>query len=139
MKNLILTLPILILLGCATSEPAVQAPEQYSIEQFYENVSLGGGNFSSDEDKLLISSNESGIYNLYEIDIASGGECSIEKSVATPDVGLPGGGVDGIDCIFYDGVTGRSSELARIPVTSALPSGGTLRPAKGGSSAFGRI
>ena len=72
MKKLMLVLPILLLLGCATSEQAPEAPQQYTIEQFYENVSLGGGSFSPNEDKLLISSNESGIYNLYEIDIASG-------------------------------------------------------------------
>lgn len=80
MKNLILALPTLALLGCATSEPAVPAPEQYSIEQFYENVNLGGGSFSPNEDKLLISSNESGIYNLYEIDIANGEKKTLTNS-----------------------------------------------------------
>ena len=80
MKALLLALSTLLLLGCATSEPTVQAPQQYSIEQFYENVSLGGGSFSPDEDKLLISSNESGIYNLYEIDIASGERTALTNS-----------------------------------------------------------
>ena len=80
MKPLFLALSTLLLLGCATSEPTVQAPQQYSIEQFYENVSLGGGSFSPDEDKLLISSNESGIYNLYEIDIASGKRTALTNS-----------------------------------------------------------
>ena len=80
MKSLLLALSTLLLLGCATSEPTVQAPQQYSIEQFYENVSLGGGSFSPDEDKLLISSNESGIYNLYEIDIASGKRTPLTNS-----------------------------------------------------------
>ena len=80
MKPLFLALSTLFLLGCATSEPTVQAPQQYSIEQFYENVSLGGGSFSPDEDKLLISSNESGIYNLYEIDIASGERTALTNS-----------------------------------------------------------
>ena len=80
MKSLLLALSTLFLLGCASSEPTVQAPQQYSIEQFYENVSLGGGSFSPDEDKLLISSNESGIYNLYEIDIASGERMALTNS-----------------------------------------------------------
>ena len=80
MKPIFLALSTLLLLGCATSEPTVQAPQQYSIEQFYENVSLGGGSFSPDEDKLLISSNESGIYNLYEIDIASGKRTPLTNS-----------------------------------------------------------
>ena len=47
-------------------------PTKYSIEQFYENNRIGGGAFSYDETKLLVSSDESGIFNVYEIDIASG-------------------------------------------------------------------
>jgi dipeptidyl aminopeptidase/acylaminoacyl peptidase len=44
--------------------------KEYTIEQFYKNEQVGGGAFSSDESKLLIHSNRSGIYNLYEISIA---------------------------------------------------------------------
>ena len=47
-------------------------PTKYSIEQFYQNNRIGGGAFSDDETKLLVSSDESGIFNVYEIDIASG-------------------------------------------------------------------
>ena len=47
-------------------------PTKYSIEQFYQNNRIGGGAFSDDETKLLVNSNESGIFNVYEIDIASG-------------------------------------------------------------------
>lgn len=46
-------------------------PAKYSIEQFYKNNRLGGGSFSNDETKLLVSSDESGIFNVYEIDIQS--------------------------------------------------------------------
>ncbi|MDX1762180.1 MAG: S9 family peptidase, partial [Christiangramia sp.] len=49
-----------------------QEPKEYSIEQFYENTRVGGGRFSADESKLLISSDQSGIFNVYEIDISSG-------------------------------------------------------------------
>ena len=80
MKNISLALPIALLLGCASSEQVTQAPQTYSIEQFYENVSLGGGSFSPDASKLLISSNASGIYNLYEIDIASGEQTPLTNS-----------------------------------------------------------
>ena len=47
-------------------------PIKYSIEQFYQNNRIGGGSFSDDETKLLVSSDESGIFNVYELDIASG-------------------------------------------------------------------
>ena len=47
-------------------------PTKYLIEQFYKNNRIGGGAFSDDETNLLVRSNESGIFNVYEIDIASG-------------------------------------------------------------------
>ena len=47
-------------------------PTKYSIEQFYQNNQIGGGAFSDDETNLLVRSDESGIFNVYEIDIASG-------------------------------------------------------------------
>ncbi len=46
--------------------------KKYTIEQFYKNTNVGGGVFSPDETKLLIHTNETGIYNLFEIDLASG-------------------------------------------------------------------
>ncbi|WP_423127858.1 S9 family peptidase [Gaoshiqia sp. Z1-71] len=71
MRKLFLSTVILsILVAC---NPAKQkAPAQYSIEQFYQNTRYSGGAFSGDESKLLVSSDESGIFNLYEIQIADG-------------------------------------------------------------------
>jgi len=47
--------------------------EQYTIEQFMDNEAVGGGSFSPDKSNLLISSNRSGIYNMYTVP-TSGGE-----------------------------------------------------------------
>ncbi|PKA97449.1 dipeptidyl aminopeptidase/acylaminoacyl peptidase [Flavobacteriaceae bacterium MAR_2009_75] len=77
MKVLHLMLLTLLLVGCQ-EEPKPMA--KYTIEQFYENKSIGGGSFSPDESKLLVSSNESGIYNVYEIDIASGERKQLTES-----------------------------------------------------------
>jgi len=41
--------------------------KQYAIEDFYKNKQIFGGSFSPDETHLLVTSNESGIYNVYEI------------------------------------------------------------------------
>lgn len=46
--------------------------KKYTIEQFYKNTNVGGGVFSPDETKLLVHTNETGIYNLFEIDLATG-------------------------------------------------------------------
>ena len=51
----------------------VQKPDQnivkYEIEDFFDNISVYGGYFSSSEERLIFSSNESGIYNVYEVNI----------------------------------------------------------------------
>ena len=53
---------------------------KYSIDQFFENNRITGGTFSPDETKLLVSSNETGIFNLFEIDIASGEKTQLTYS-----------------------------------------------------------
>lgn len=60
----------LLLISCSRETP-VEVP-RYSAEQFYDNTRIFGGVFSLDESKLLVSSNESGIYNVYEISVADG-------------------------------------------------------------------
>ncbi len=44
----------------------------YDIEDFFDNISISGGYFSIDDEKLIFSSNESGIYNVYEANINTG-------------------------------------------------------------------
>jgi dipeptidyl aminopeptidase/acylaminoacyl peptidase len=47
--------------------------KQYTIEQFVNTVSIQGASFSPDEQKILFSSNKTGIWNLYTMP-TSGGE-----------------------------------------------------------------
>ncbi|MFT4739122.1 MAG: dipeptidyl aminopeptidase/acylaminoacyl peptidase [Paraglaciecola sp.] len=80
LMNLVSKLIVLLLLtACATTQD-VPKVTKYTIEQFYENTNIGGGSFSPDESKLLISSNETGIYNAFEIDIASGAKTQLTSS-----------------------------------------------------------
>ncbi len=62
----------IVLAGCqqAPSTTTAEKVKEYSIEQFYANTNVIGSAFSPDETKLLINSNQSGIYNLYELSIA---------------------------------------------------------------------
>ena len=46
--------------------------EQYTIDQFMDNEAIGGGSFSYDNNTLLISSNRSGIYNVYTLPTKGG-------------------------------------------------------------------
>lgn len=59
---------------------APKTVKQYTIEQFYKNIRINGGFWSTDESKLLVSSDESGIFNLYQINISDGTKKQITKS-----------------------------------------------------------
>ncbi len=63
----------LFLVFTRCSESSKQENSVYNIEDFFNNISISGGYFSSSEDKLIYSSNQSGIYNIYEVNI-NGGE-----------------------------------------------------------------
>lgn len=64
----ILIVFLFVLAACQPSKKNITIPS-YSIQQFYKNKSVSGGSFSSDKSKLLVSSNETGIYNLFEIHV----------------------------------------------------------------------
>jgi protease II len=68
MRKLFLLLVVCSIFGCNTGEKAIET-KKYTIDQFYKNIRIGGGVFSEDESKLLISSDKSGIFNIYEISI----------------------------------------------------------------------
>ncbi len=79
MKRVIflIVLIIPIFLYSCKQEPVVT---KYSIEQFYKNKQVFGGKFSEDETRLLYTSNESGIYNLYEVSITDGTQKQLTNS-----------------------------------------------------------
>jgi len=60
--------------GCdlQIKQPEDKAPGQvkkYSIEQFFKNTDIYAAGFSPDESKLLVTSNETGIYNLFALPV----------------------------------------------------------------------
>ncbi len=73
---------MIFLLGCNNnSEPeAKKTVKQYSIAQLYKTKSIGGGLFNKDESKILVQNNESGIFNLYEINLADTGMKQLTSS-----------------------------------------------------------
>ncbi|MBT8186005.1 MAG: S9 family peptidase [Eudoraea sp.] len=76
MKHLIVILSLAIVWGCKEEkkEPAIaETIKKYTIEQMMDNEAIGGGSFSPDNSKLLVSSNRSGVYNMYTVPV-SGGE-----------------------------------------------------------------
>ena len=88
MKTKILGLCLAILMfSCKedTKEKAIVKREikQYTIEQFMDNEAVGGGSFSSDNSTLLVSSNRSGIYNVYTFPVKGGEMTAITTSDST--------------------------------------------------------
>lgn len=69
MKNLtvILLLITALMYSCSNAPDQSRDVKQYTIKQFMNNTSIGGGSFSSDNSRVLVTSNESGIYNVYTI------------------------------------------------------------------------
>lgn len=88
MKHLIIAAIMLLCFSCkhkkdSNQKDIAQKVEQYTIEQFMDNESVGGGSFSSDNSKLLISSNRSGIYNVYTVPTTGGNITPITNSDST--------------------------------------------------------
>jgi len=85
MKTKILGLVIIILLFSCKEETKTSQREiqQYTIEQFMDNEAVGGGSFSADKSNLLVSSNRSGVYNMYTIPTKGGEMAAITQSDST--------------------------------------------------------
>jgi len=88
MKTKILMLLLIAFVWSCKDDPkskdlANRDVKQYSIEQFMDNEAVGGGSFSADNTKLLVSSNRSGIYNVYTIPSTGGEMTAITTSDST--------------------------------------------------------
>lgn len=77
-----LLLPFLAIVGLsACRNPSAPADlQEYTIEQFYETEAVGGASFNADESKILIHSNRSGIFNLYQIQLADSSRQALTAS-----------------------------------------------------------
>lgn len=68
---------VLALITLATMMACSEAPREitrYTIEQFSDNLSISGGSFSADESRLLVTSNETGIYNVFALNVDGSGK-----------------------------------------------------------------
>ncbi|WP_067145544.1 S9 family peptidase [Pseudotamlana agarivorans] len=85
MKTKILGLAILTLFFSCKKETKVVQKEikHYSIEEFMDNESVYGGSFSSDNSNIIVSSNRSGIFNVYAIPVTGGEMTPVTSSDST--------------------------------------------------------
>jgi len=80
LRKLAIVLGALIILQCSPNQEIETKPPQYTIEQFLETENISGSSFNHDESKLLFSSDKTGIYNTYELDLESGSITAITNS-----------------------------------------------------------
>src|SRR5437762_3274056 len=67
----------------AAAQPAKKAgrpSKQYTIEQFYATIGLRDASFSSDEKRILFSSNQTGVYNVYSVPVTGGAPTPLTSS-----------------------------------------------------------
>jgi dipeptidyl aminopeptidase/acylaminoacyl peptidase len=62
---------LLLVLAFYWTAQAQQPTKKYTIEQFYKTISYSGGTLNDKENKVLFQDNSTGIYNVYEIDLAT--------------------------------------------------------------------
>ena len=78
MRKILLVFSVIMLVSCG--EKKVKEIHQYSIAQFYENIDISFADFSPDETKILVTSNETGIYNVFEVNISDSTKRQITHS-----------------------------------------------------------
>jgi dipeptidyl aminopeptidase/acylaminoacyl peptidase len=80
-RVVLVALAVVSLAPCVETAPA-RPSKRYTIEQFMATVSMSGASFSPDESKLVFSSNESGIFNVYSVPVAGGKATPLTRSTA---------------------------------------------------------
>jgi dipeptidyl aminopeptidase/acylaminoacyl peptidase len=76
----LLALVLFTLAAAPSPKVAVRTPKPYTIEQFYATTSVRDASFSSDEKRILFSSNQTGVFNVYSVPVAGGEPTALTSS-----------------------------------------------------------
>ncbi|SDL58753.1 Dipeptidyl aminopeptidase/acylaminoacyl peptidase [Salinimicrobium catena] len=126
----------LMLLVCfpVLAQQDTSSVKNYTIEEFYGNTRIAGGEFSNDETKLLMSSDESGIFNVYEINISDGTKTQVTNS--TEDSFFAEDYVPGTGEIIYSADKG-GNEISHLYLLQKNGEAKELTPAENEKANFG--
>ena len=72
----------LSLVGAGPKKSAPRVPKQYTIEQFYATTGVRDASFSTDEKRILFSSNQTGVYNVYSVPVVGGAPTNLTSSAS---------------------------------------------------------
>ena len=79
-RNLVVALLVALLAVAVLLGGCERKVERYTIEQFMNTVTVFGGAFSHDEKRLLVSTDETGVFNAYVIDVETGKKTQVTFS-----------------------------------------------------------
>ncbi len=74
---------VLFIISCKPHQRTAREVKDYSIRQFMSNIDMFGGDLSFDESKILITSDESGVYNAYTLSVSGGELTPLTRSDST--------------------------------------------------------
>ena len=133
MKKFMVFAAILLLASCTGKKEV----KQYTIDQFYKNVAISFSDFSQDETKILVSSNETGIYNVFEINLADASKRQVTSSDTESFFAL--GYVHGTNQVLYSADKGGNENdhiylLSEDGTTTDLTPGDAVKASFNGFS-----
>ncbi len=77
---------VFVLFSCAPARQMVKQPDpavpQYDAHTLFDTVTMFGSSFSHDEERLLVTSSKTGVYNAYALPVDGGTETSLTESSA---------------------------------------------------------
>lgn len=117
------------------TEPKVVTVDNYTIEQLMDNEAVNGGSFSYDNSKLLISSNRTGIFNLYTVPVEGGEFSPITASDSTSIYAISFFPNDDRMLFSADGNGDEINHIYMIDTDAVITD---LTPEKGAKSSFYR-
>jgi dipeptidyl aminopeptidase/acylaminoacyl peptidase len=110
---LVLVLGLAGLANAQGSRTGTQAVPRYPVEDFFHTTAYAGASFSADGRRLLVSSNRTGVWNLYEVAVSGGEPRALSSSTTDAVRGI--GYFPSDDRILYTQDQG-GNELAHIYV-----------------------
>ena len=89
----------LSLSAAPAANKAPRTPKQYTIEQFFATTTVRDASFSSDEKRVLFSSNQTGVFNVYSV--PAGGGAATPLTASTTDTTYAVSYFPGDDRVLY--------------------------------------
>jgi hypothetical protein len=124
---------VLVTLAAACARDTARDVPQYAVADFYQNDEYFGGSFSHDNERLLVSSNRSGVYNAWAIPVAGGEPQPLTQS--TTDAVFAVSFFPADDRLLYTSDRG-GNELAHLYVREADGTARDLTPGENLNAQF---